>query len=97
MIAMSKPAHFAVLEQYSAKPVICFVPSRRPCRLAVDDLLTLCLADDKPNRFLNIKLDGLQPHLDYISDMGFVETLKQCRVRPRGSRLVGQTHRSAPF
>ncbi|KAF8220217.1 hypothetical protein L208DRAFT_1382732 [Tricholoma matsutake] len=32
--------------------------------------------DDKPDRFLNIELDDLQPHLDYIHDAGLVETLK---------------------
>ncbi|KIJ93294.1 hypothetical protein K443DRAFT_112249 [Laccaria amethystina LaAM-08-1] len=76
MIAMSKPAYLAVLEFSSSKPVIVFVPSRRQCRLTVDDLLTHCLADDKPDRFLNIELDDLQPHLDHISDKGLVETLK---------------------
>ena len=32
--------------------------------------------DDKPDRFLNIELHDLQPHLDHISDKGLVETLK---------------------
>ncbi|EDR01243.1 uncharacterized protein LACBIDRAFT_240054 [Laccaria bicolor S238N-H82] len=76
MIAMSKPAYLAVLEYSPSKPVIVFVPSRRQCRLTVDDLLTHCLADDKPDRFLNIELDDLQPHLDHINDKGLVETLK---------------------
>ena len=43
----------------------------------VDELLTHCLANDKPDRFLNIKLDNLQPHLDHTGDKGrVVETLK---------------------
>ena len=33
------------------KPVIVFVPSRKQCRLTVDDLLAHCAADEKPDRF----------------------------------------------
>jgi pre-mRNA-splicing helicase BRR2 len=76
MIAMSKPAYLAIVEYSPTKPVIIFVPSRRQCRLSVDDILTHCSADDKPDRFLNIELDDLQPHLDHIHDPGLVETLK---------------------
>lgn len=76
MIAMSKPAYIAIKEYSPSKPVIIFVPSRRQCRLSVDDLLTHCAADDQPDLFLNIDLEDLQPHLDYITDKGLVETLK---------------------
>ena len=76
MIAMSKPAYLAIREHSPTKPVILFVSSRRQCRLTVDDLLTHCSADDKPDLFLNIELDDLQPHLDHINDKGLVETLK---------------------
>lgn len=76
MIAMSKPAYLAMVEYSSAKPIIVFVPSRRQCRLTVDDILTHCAADDKPDRFLNIELSDLQPHLDHINDASLVETLK---------------------
>ncbi|KII91381.1 hypothetical protein PLICRDRAFT_135522 [Plicaturopsis crispa FD-325 SS-3] len=76
MIAMSKPAYLAILEYSPTKPVIIFVPSRRQCRLTVDDLLTHCSADDKADRFLNIEEADLQPHLDHINDRGLVETLK---------------------
>ncbi|TFK70690.1 Sec63-domain-containing protein [Pluteus cervinus] len=76
MIAMSKPSYLAIVEHSPTKPVIVFVPSRRQCRLTVDDLLTHCAADNKPDRFLNIELTDLQPHLDHVSDAGLVETLK---------------------
>ncbi|KAF8629449.1 hypothetical protein AX15_003443 [Amanita polypyramis BW_CC] len=76
MIAMSKPAYLAIVEYSPAKPVIAFVPSRRQCRLTVDDLLTHCTADDKPDRFLNIELEELQLHLDHLSDKALAETLK---------------------
>jgi pre-mRNA-splicing helicase BRR2 len=76
MIAMSKPAYLAIREHSLTKPVIIFVSSRRQCRLTVDNLLTHCSADDKPDLFLNIELTDLQPHIDHISDKGLVETLK---------------------
>ncbi|OAX40546.1 Sec63-domain-containing protein [Rhizopogon vinicolor AM-OR11-026] len=76
MIAMSKPAYLAIVEHSPTKPVVIFVPSRRQCRLTVDDLLVHCGADDNPNRFLNIEEADLQPHLDHINDKGLVECLK---------------------
>lgn len=76
MIAMSKPAYLAIKEYSPAKPVIVFVPSRRQCRLTVDDILTHCAADDQPDMFLNIELADLQPHLDHINDKGLVECLQ---------------------
>ncbi|KAF8156619.1 Sec63 Brl domain-containing protein [Crassisporium funariophilum] len=76
MIAMSKPAYLAIREHSPSKPVIVFVPSRRQCRLTVDDLLTHCSADDKPDLFLNIELADLQPHLDHLNDKGLAEILK---------------------
>ena len=76
MIAMSKPAYLAIVEHSPTKPVIIFVPSRRQCRLTADDIITHCGADADSNRFLNIELEDLQPHLDHISDKGLVETLK---------------------
>ncbi|KAF7294831.1 putative ATP dependent RNA helicase [Mycena indigotica] len=77
MIAMSKPAYLAIVEYSPTKPVIVFVPSRRQCRLTVDDLLTHCAADDKPDRFLNVDdISVLTPHLDNITDRELVECLK---------------------
>ncbi|KAJ7709781.1 Sec63 Brl domain-containing protein [Mycena rosella] len=77
MIAMSKPAYLAIVEYSPTKPVIIFVPSRRQCRLTVDNLLIHCAADDKPDRFLNVEdSEVLLPHFDNISDQGLVECLK---------------------
>ena len=42
MIAMSKPAYLAIKEHSPTKPAVIFVPSRRQCRLTVDNLLTHC-------------------------------------------------------
>jgi hypothetical protein len=75
LIAMAKPAYLAIREYSPSKPVVIFVPSRRQCRLTVDDILTHCFADDNSSLFLNIELKDLQPHLDHITDKGLVETL----------------------
>jgi pre-mRNA-splicing helicase BRR2 len=76
MIAMAKPAYLAIKGYSPSKPVIIFVPSRRQCRLTVDDILTHCFADDNSSLFLNIEVEDLQPHLDHITDKGPVETLR---------------------
>ncbi|KAL0957930.1 hypothetical protein HGRIS_000111 [Hohenbuehelia grisea] len=76
MISMSKPAYLAIMEYAPTKPVIIFVPSRRQCRMTVDDILTHCSADDKADRFLNIELEDLQPHLDHVKDTSLAEILK---------------------
>ncbi|KAG7448800.1 Sec63-domain-containing protein [Guyanagaster necrorhizus] len=77
MIAMSKPAYLAIVEYAPTKPVIVFVPSRKQCRLTVDDLLIHCAADDKPDRFLNVEVADIQVHLDHLRDEGLKETLKK--------------------
>lgn len=76
MIAMSKPAYLAISEYSRAKPVIIFVPGRQQCRMTAEDLLIHCGADDDEDRFLNVELSDIQPHLDHISDRGLTETLK---------------------
>lgn len=40
------------------------------------DILAYCSADGKEDRFININLQDLQPHLDHVSDQGLVKTLK---------------------
>lgn len=76
MIAMAKPAYLAIVEHSPNKPVIAFVPSRKQCQSTVDDILTYCAADGNEDRFLNIELADLQPHLDHITDKGLVDCLK---------------------
>ncbi|KAF6753600.1 Sec63 Brl domain-containing protein [Ephemerocybe angulata] len=76
MIAMSKPAYLAISEYSPTKPVIVFVPSRRQCTFTVDDLLTHASAEGKADRFLNIELEDLQPHLDHLRDKALAENLK---------------------
>ncbi|KDN49983.1 hypothetical protein RSAG8_01319, partial [Rhizoctonia solani AG-8 WAC10335] len=52
------------------------LPSRRQCRLTADDILTYCAADGNEDRFLNIEMADLEPHLERVSEPGLVETLK---------------------
>ncbi|KZS98066.1 Sec63-domain-containing protein [Sistotremastrum niveocremeum HHB9708] len=76
MIAMSKPAYLATIEYSPTKPVIMFVPSRKQCSATSTDLLMHCLADGNEDRFLNIDLADLQPHLDHVTDKALADSLK---------------------
>ncbi|KIJ55099.1 hypothetical protein M422DRAFT_219656 [Sphaerobolus stellatus SS14] len=76
MIAMSKPAYLAIVEYSPTKPVIIFVPSRKQCHSTATDLLLHCLADRNEDRFLNVELSALEPHLEHVSDNGLAETLR---------------------
>src|SRR5258708_1809752 len=76
MIAMAKPAYLSIVECAPPQPVIIFVPPRRQSRPTASDIWTCCLADQKEDRFLNISLDHLTPHLEHIADQGLIELLK---------------------
>lgn len=76
MIAMSKPAFLAITEYSPTKPVIIFVPSRRQCRSSANDILLHCLANGNEDRFLNVDLKDLEPHLEHVSDTGLIEILR---------------------
>ena len=76
MLAMAKPAYLAITEHAPTKPVIIFVPSRKQCRMTAADILVYCLADGQEDKFLNIEMEQLQPHLDHITEKGLVDTLK---------------------
>ena len=77
MIQMARPAYLAIAEYSPEKPVLVFVPSRKQCRLTANDLLAYCLADEDPDRFLNIERSELAPHLEHVSDLDLRETLEQ--------------------
>jgi pre-mRNA-splicing helicase BRR2 len=76
MIQMAKPTYLAITESSDARPVIVFVPSRKYCRLAAQDLLQYCLADQDPLRFLSIEQADLEPHLERVQDASLQETLR---------------------
>lgn len=75
MIQMAKPAYLAITEYAEDRPAIVFVPSRKHCRSSAQDLLQYCLADQDPDRFLNIEKEDLQPHLNRVSDEDLRDTL----------------------
>ncbi|KDE06013.1 pre-mRNA splicing factor [Microbotryum lychnidis-dioicae p1A1 Lamole] len=76
MIQMAKPAYLAIVEYAQDRPVLCFVPSRKQCRLSADDILTYCLADQEESRFLNIDAEELAPHLAHVTDSELKATLE---------------------
>ncbi|KAF5375631.1 hypothetical protein D9757_008508 [Collybiopsis confluens] len=76
MLAMSKPAYLAVCEYAPTKPVIVFVPSRKQCRLTVDDLLLHAAAEEQADRFLHVEAEDLEVHLAHLTDEGLKETLR---------------------
>jgi pre-mRNA-splicing helicase BRR2 len=75
MIQMAKPAYLAIVEHAEERPVICFVPSRKQCRMTARDMLVYCLADQEQSRFLNIDQAELAPHLEHVADLELKETL----------------------
>lgn len=79
MIAMSKPVFLAIKEYAgtNGKPVIVFVSSRKQCRLTVDDLLIHAAASGKEDQFLNVEVEELRRHLEYLSDEGLKECLEK--------------------
>ncbi|KAI9311054.1 Sec63 Brl domain-containing protein [Dichotomocladium elegans] len=76
MMAMAKPAYLAITAHSSEKPVLVFVPSRKQCRLTALDIITYCVGDDTPTRFLHCKVEEIQPLLDRIQDKALIETLQ---------------------
>lgn len=76
MIQMAKPAYLAIVEYAKERPVLCFVPSRKQCRLSASDILSYCLADQEESRFLNIEKSELAPHLEHVQDPDLKETLE---------------------
>ncbi|KAG2231539.1 Sec63 Brl domain-containing protein [Thamnidium elegans] len=75
MIAMAKPTYLAITTHANNKPSIVFVPSRKQCKLTAVDLITYCVADDKPYQFLHCELSEIQSLLDRVQDKSLVETL----------------------
>ncbi|WVF70387.1 hypothetical protein IAT40_005177 [Kwoniella sp. CBS 6097] len=76
MLAMAKPAYLAMVEHASNKPTICFVSSRKQCKLTANDIMTYCLADEDEGRFLNVEKEDLEPHLERLHDQDLAETLR---------------------
>ncbi|GAN05971.1 pre-mRNA splicing factor [Mucor ambiguus] len=76
MIAMAKPTYLAITAHANNKPSIVFVPSRKQCKATALDLITYCVADDKPYQFLGCKVEEIQSLLDRVQDKSLVENLQ---------------------
>jgi pre-mRNA-splicing helicase BRR2 len=76
MLQMAKPAYLAMVEHAANRPTICFVASRKQCKMTATDLLTYCLADEDEKRFLAVEEEDLEPHLARIQDQDLAETLR---------------------
>ncbi|TGZ82009.1 putative pre-mRNA splicing helicase [Ascodesmis nigricans] len=75
MLAMAKPTYTAICATSPEKPVIVFVPSRKQCRASALDLLSYCLADQDEDKFRNVQLADLAPHLNRIQEKALAESL----------------------
>jgi len=75
MMAMAKPAYVAICGTAADKPVIVFLPSRKQCRSTALDLISFCVADDQENRFRNVALEDIDPHLNRIQERALAEGL----------------------
>ena len=75
MMAMAKPAYVSICATTPEKPVIVFLPSRKQCRSTALDLLAYCVADDKEDRFLNVPLEQIAPHLERVQEKALAESL----------------------
>jgi len=75
MMAMAKPTYVAICVTPPEKPVIVFVSGRRQCRSTAVDLLSYCVADDQEDKFRNVALEDIGPHLNRIQEGALAESL----------------------
>ena len=75
LLAMAKPAYYAVVNHAVDRPAIIFVPSAKQAKLTAVDLLTFATADDDPKRFLHAEADDIAPFLSKIKDDALAHTI----------------------
>ena len=76
MLTMAKPAYLAMVEHAAGRPTICFVASRKQCKLTANDILTYCIADEDQYRFLAVEPEDLEEPLAQLQDQDLAETLR---------------------
>jgi pre-mRNA-splicing helicase BRR2 len=76
MLAMSKPTYTSISSLAGQEPAIVFVPSRKQSRTTALELLTFCVAEGTPTRFLHCSMEDLDKFLEHIEDSALVTTLK---------------------
>merc|ERR1719149_301933 len=75
LLAMCKPAYYAVVNHAVEQPAIIFVPSAKQAQLTAVDLLTFATADDNPRRFLHASPDDIAPFLLRIKEGALAHTI----------------------
>ncbi|KAJ3224615.1 DEIH-box ATPase [Clydaea vesicula] len=75
MLAMNKPAYFALTQLADNKSSIVFVPSRKHCRLTAVELLTFCAADGDAKKFLKYP-EGLTSLINFVQDKALSQMLE---------------------
>ena len=69
MASMNKPIYTHILTLSPDRPVLIFVSSRRQTRLTAQALISLCVNDDQPHRFLQTdREEELSSLLDRVID-----------------------------
>ncbi|KAL1529400.1 hypothetical protein AB1Y20_000349 [Prymnesium parvum] len=68
LLAMSKPAYYAVVNYAVDKPAIIFVPSAKQAELIAVDMFTYANADEAPKRFLHGSPDDMAPFFRVIKN-----------------------------
>lgn len=74
MLAMNKPVYQALLNAGQSQSIV-VVPSRKQARLAAEQLLSACLADEQEDRFLNIDAATLTPVIERVKERSLAEAL----------------------
>ena len=70
LLAMAKPAYYAVTNHAKDRPAIVFVPSAKQAQLTAVDFLTYATADDTPQRFLHGAPEDMAPLMRKLGEGG---------------------------
>ena len=97
-MSMNKPAYGAIIEHSPEKPVLIFVSSRRQTRLTAQDLMSLCVLDERPKRFLRMSEEDMTDLQEGIKDpslklaLGFGIGLHHAGLVERDRSLVEELY-----
>ena len=75
LLAMAKPAYYAIVNHARDRPAIIFSPSAKQAQLTAVDLLTFATAEGDARRFLQAEADDVAPFLAKISDPALSHTV----------------------
>lgn len=75
LLAMGKPAYYAIVNHAQERPVLLFVPTAKQTQLTAIDLLTYATAEGKPRRFLHAEPQDMAPFVAKIKDAALSHTL----------------------